>query len=55
MGTFYTALELGIFAGAVLLGLFAERFGYRLMWWVAACVPWLAAVAALRDVRRPRG
>ncbi len=45
----------GIFAGAVLLGLFAERFGYRLMWWVAACVPWLAAVAALRDVRRPRG
>ena len=55
MGTFYTALELGIFAGAVLLGLFAERFGYRPMWWVAAFVAWLAAVAALRDVRRLRG
>src|SRR5437762_8721352 len=25
------------------------------MWWVAACVPWLAAVAALRAGRRPRG
>ena len=55
MGTLYTALELGIFAGALLLGLYAGRFGYRAMWWVAALVAWLAAVVASPDLRRPRG
>ncbi len=55
MGTFYTALELGIFAGATLLGVYAGRFGYRSMWWLAAGVAWVAALAALSDVRRLRG
>jgi predicted MFS family arabinose efflux permease len=55
MGTLYTALELGVFAGALLLGLYAGRFGYRAMWWVAALVAWLAAVGASPDLRRPRG
>lgn len=55
MGTFFTALELGIFAGAILLGLYAGRFGYRAMWWGTAVLTWVAAVAATRDFRRPRG
>ncbi len=55
MGTFYTALELGIFAGATLLGVYAGRFGYRSMWWLAAGVAWVAALVALSDVRRLSG
>lgn len=55
MGTLFTALELGIFAGAILLGLYAGRFGYPAMWWGTAVLTWVAAVAAARDLRRRRG
>jgi MFS family permease len=48
MGTLYTAWELGIFGGSVLLGFWATWFGYRATWWIAAGIAWIGAVAALR-------
>ena len=55
MGTFFTAWELGISAGSVLLGVCADRAGYPAMWWVAAAVAWAGACAGARDITRPRG
>jgi MFS family permease len=55
MGTFYTAWELGISGGSILLGMAATRFGYPVMWWTAAAVTWLGAVAATRHITRLRG
>lgn len=55
MGTFFTAWELGISGGSVLLGLLATRYGYPAMWGTAALVALAGAVAAARDITRPRG
>lgn len=55
MGTFYTAWELGIAGGSVLLGVCADRWGFQVMWWTAAAVAWLGACAGARDITRPRG
>ncbi len=55
MGTLYTAWELGISGGAILLGLCATRVGYEAIWWIAGAIAGLGACAALRDVGRPRG
>ena len=51
MGTLYTAWELGIFAGSILLGFCATRLGYEATWWIAAGIAGVGVVAALR----PRG
>jgi MFS family permease len=55
MGTLYTAWELGIFGGSILLGLSATRLGYEETWWIAAAIAAVGAAAALRPGRRPRG
>jgi MFS family permease len=55
MGTFYTAWELGISGGSIVLGLVAARFGFPAMWWTGAALAAAGAGAALRDVRRRRG
>lgn len=55
MGTYFTAWELGISGGSVLLGLCAARAGYPVMWWVAAAVAWAGACLGARDITRPRG
>lgn len=55
MGTFYTAWELGIGGGAVVLGQVAARLGYPAMWWIAALAAWLGALASLRGLTRLRG
>jgi MFS family permease len=55
MGTFYTAWELGIASGSVLLGACAARWGFPAMWWAAAAVAWAGACAGARDITRPRG
>ncbi|HZS33986.1 MAG TPA: MFS transporter [Methylomirabilota bacterium] len=55
MGTVYTAWELGISGGSVVLGLCAARFGYAAMWGIAAACAGAGALAALRDVGRARG
>lgn len=55
MGTFYTAWELGISGGSILLGLCAGWLGFAAMWWVAGAWAGVGAVAALRGVRRRRG
>jgi MFS family permease len=55
MGTLYTAWELGISGGSVLLGVCAARVGYPAMWWGAAGVTWLGAVAAAHRITRLRG
>ena len=55
MGTFFTAWELGISGGSVLLGVCAARAGYPAMWWVAAAVAWAGACAGARDITRRRG
>jgi MFS family permease len=55
MGTLYTAWELGISGGAVLLGLCVTRLGYAATWWIAGAIAGLGAVAALREVGRLRG
>ena len=54
MGTLYTAWELGIFAGSILLGLCATRFGYEATWWIAAAIAGVGAVAALGAGGGPR-
>ena len=38
MGTFYTAWELGISGGSIVLGLCATRLGYAATWWIAAAI-----------------
>src|SRR5262249_17749972 len=35
MGTLYTAWELGISGGAILLGVCVTRLGYEATWWIA--------------------
>ena len=55
MGTLYTAWELGISGGAILLGLCAPRLGYTLTWWIAAAVAGVGALAALAPGIRARG
>jgi MFS family permease len=55
MGTLYTAWELGISGGSILLGLCAARLGYEAMWGVAAACAAIGGLGALRDVRRRRG
>ncbi len=55
MGTLYTAWELGILSGSILLGLCATRLGYEATWWIAAAIAWMGAVAALRRGPRPQG
>jgi multidrug resistance protein len=55
MGTFYTAWELGISGGSVLLGLCATRFGFSVMWWVAAVAAGVGALGACSDLGRRRG
>jgi len=55
MGTLYTAWELGIFGGSILLGLAATRLGYAMTWWVAGAIAALGAAAALRGVGRAWG
>jgi MFS family permease len=53
MGTLYTAWELGIFGGSILLGLCAMRLGYEAAWWIAAALAGAGAAAALRPGGRP--
>jgi MFS family permease len=55
MGTLYTAWELGILAGSILLGLAATRLGYAATWWIAGVTAGLGAAATLRGVGRLRG
>ena len=55
LGTFFTAFELGILGGAMLLGPVATGLGYTAMWWVAAGVAWLGALAAFPHITRQRG
>jgi MFS family permease len=55
MGTLYTAWELGISGGAILLGLSATTFGYTATWGMAAAIAALGALAALGPPRRARG
>ena len=55
MATLYTAWELGIFGGSILLGLAATRFGYQMTWWMAGAMAGIGAAAALRDGGRARG
>ena len=55
MGTLYTAWELGIFSGSILLGLCATRLGYEATWWAAAAIAGAGSLAALRPERRPPG
>jgi MFS family permease len=55
MGTLYTAWELGISGGAILLGLCAPRLGYTLTWWIAAMIAGMGALAALSPRIRTRG
>jgi MFS family permease len=55
MGTLYTAWELGIFGGSILLGLCASRLGDRGTWWVAAAIAGLGALAAVAPRRAIRG
>jgi predicted MFS family arabinose efflux permease len=45
--TLYTAWELGIFGGSVLLGFCATRLGYEATWWTAAAIAGIGAIAAL--------
>jgi MFS family permease len=54
MGTLYTAWELGISSGSVVLGLTADRLGYGAMWWAAAAAAWLGALAAWPAALRER-
>src|SRR5262249_34376787 len=53
MGTLYTAWELGILGGAVLLGLCATGLGYAATWWLAAAIAGVGAGAAMYPGRRP--
>jgi predicted MFS family arabinose efflux permease len=55
MGTLYTAWELGILGGALLLGLRATPLGYETTWWMSAAIAGVGAGAALHPGRRPRG
>jgi MFS family permease len=55
MGTLYTAWELGISGGSLLLGLCAARFGYSIMWWLAAGITGAGALGATRQITRLRG
>jgi MFS family permease len=55
MGTLYTAWELGISGGAMLLGLCATTLGYTATWGTAAAIAGLGALAALGPPRRSRG
>jgi MFS family permease len=55
IGTFYTAWELGISSGSILLGLCAARVGYRAMWGIAAAVAGVGALGATRRIRQRRG
>jgi len=55
LGTFFTAFELGILGGAMLLGPVAAGFGYSAVWWVAAGVAWLGALASFPHLTRLRG
>jgi MFS family permease len=55
MGTLYTAWELGIFGGSVLLGFCATRLGYETTWWTAAAIAGIGAIAALCPGSRLRG
>jgi MFS family permease len=55
LGTLYTALELAIGGGAVLLGLWAARRGYPSMFRLGAACTGLGALAAARHVTRLRG
>ena len=54
-GTLYTALELAIGGGAVLLGLWAARRGYPSMFRLGAVCTGLGTVAAARRITQPRG
>src|SRR5262249_59621331 len=54
MGTLYTAWELGISGGAILLGLCAPRVGYAVTWWTAGAIAAVGAIAALVPAARPR-
>jgi MFS family permease len=54
MGTLYTAWELGISGGSILLGLCATRLGYQATWWTAAAIAGAGAVAALYPGGRSR-
>jgi len=55
MGTFFTAWELGISAGAILLGFCASRLGYPAMWYAAAAVAGAGVCLGAKDITRPRG
>ena len=55
MGTLYTAWELGISGGSIVLGLCATRLGYTATWWIAAAIAGMGALAALYPGGRPRG
>ena len=55
MGTFFTAWEMGIAAGAMLAGVLVASLGYTAMWWTAAGVAWSGAFVASRHITRRRG
>ncbi|MEK7444374.1 MAG: MFS transporter [candidate division NC10 bacterium] len=53
MGTYYTALELGIATGAMGSGMILPHTGFPLLFLLVAGLPALGAVLALARVRRP--
>ena len=55
MGTLYTAWEIGISGGSMLLGLCATTLGYAATWGTAAAIAGLGALAALWPTGRSRG
>jgi len=54
MGTLYTAWELGISGGSMLLGLCATTLGYTATWGTASAIAGVGALAALWPAGRPR-
>lgn len=54
IGTLYTAWELGISGGSILLGLCASELGYVAAWWTAAAIAGAGTIAALYPAGRPR-
>ncbi len=55
MGTFFTAWEMGISTGSIILGVLLAWLGYTAMWWTAAAVAWAGALAASRRLTQFRG
>ncbi len=53
MGTYYTALEMGIASGAIGSGMILPHAGFRLLFLLTAALPAMGAALALARLRRP--